>query len=91
MDNRNPALDLMVAGPVHPVGKAYRRCGSGGLQAGESGGIVDHVIGNQNFFSSTGLEVARGGVIETAKDADASEEQNVGPVPESVGWRGLGW
>ena len=78
----------MVTRTVHPVGEADRRRGPSRFQAGESGGIVDHIVGNQNLLPPAGLEIASGGVVETAKDADAGEEQDVRAVPEGVWcWR----
>jgi len=64
----------VMACSMHPVGKTDGSSGSRCFEAGESGGIIDHIVGNQNFLPATRLEVARGGVIEAAEDANAGEQ-----------------
>ena len=80
----DPAFELVVVGAVQQVGEADggQRCGS--FQAGECRGVIDDVVGDQNFFASAGQEVAGGSVVEAAEDGDAGEQQNVGAVPEGV-------
>jgi hypothetical protein len=47
--------------------------------------VVNDIVGDQNFFAAASQKVAGGGVVESAEDRDAREQENVGPVPESVG------
>src|SRR6266481_1230025 len=75
---------------MHPVGETDRRSRSRYFQAGKSGGIVDHIVGDQDFLPPTSLKIAGGRVIEAAKDAYTGEQQGIGPVPEGVGRRNLG-
>ncbi len=85
VDDRDPTLNLVVSNAVHPVGKTDGRDSSRYFQAGKSGGVVDYVVGNQDFFSAASLEVARGGVVKGTEDSDAGEQQDIGSVPKSVG------
>jgi len=91
VDDRNPAFDPVVADPVHPVGKADGGRGPRSFQAGKSRGIVHDVVRNQNLFPPARLEIARGGVVEAAEDADPGEQQHIGPIPEGMGRSRLGF
>ena len=85
MADGDPAFDLVVAKTVHPVGKTYRRDGSSSFQAGKSSGVIDYVVGNQNFISSARLEITGGSVIQASEDTDTGEQKDVRPVPECMG------
>ncbi len=54
------------------------------LQARESRGIIDHVIGEQNLLPAARLKVSRRGVVHAAHHHDSGEEINIFPVPETV-------
>jgi len=89
VDNRYPAFDLVMSSPVHPVGKSDRGDRSSGFQTGKSRRIVHHVVGNQDFFAPASLEISGGSIVQTAKNGDAGEQQDVSPVPKSMGWKWL--
>jgi len=82
--NGEPALHLVMAGTVKNVRNPDRGQGRSRLHRGESRGIVDHVIGQQDFRSSPGLEVAGRGIVEAAENGNTGEKQNVGAVPEGM-------
>jgi len=62
--NRHPALQRVVPGAMQQVRDANRGHGPGRFQAGESRRIVNHIVGQQNLLPSTGLEVARGSIVQ---------------------------
>lgn len=80
----NPAFDLVVIGPMHPVGQPHGRRGGRSLQAGESGGVIHHVIGKQDFFAPARHEIPRGRVVKPAKDGDPGKQQNIRAIPEAM-------
>ena len=89
MCDRNPTLEFVVPDAMHPVGESDRGNSTGGFQSGESSRVIDDIIGEQNLLSSPSLEVASGGVIESAEYGDSGEEHDVGAVPEAMRWSRL--
>ena len=79
-----PAFQLVMAGAVKDVGNANGRRGPSHLEAGKPRGIVNHVVREQDFLPSSGLEVAGGSIVEAAESADAGEKQHIGAVPKAM-------
>lgn len=84
VSNGEPAFEPVVSTAVQQIRDADG-CGcTRGFQADKSCGVIDHVIGNENFFAPPGLHVAGSGIVERAKNHTPRKEQNVGPVPETM-------
>jgi len=63
----NPALQFVMTGAMHPIGKPDG-CGAGrGFYTGEACRVVDHIIWQQYLLTTAGLHVAGGCVIETTE------------------------
>ena len=75
--DRGPAFQAMVMGAVKEVGDADGCNGGGGFDGGESGVIVDNIVGEQRFIAAAAAKVQSGEVIESAGSADGGEEQIV--------------
>src|SRR5271165_1799490 len=100
--DRQPTLELVMAGAMEDIRNAHGSHGCGRFQACESGGIVDHVIGEKNFLSAARLEVASRGIVHAAGEGDSGKKQQIRGVPEGMrresgrgglsGWgRSQGW
>src|ERR1700683_1868 len=76
-----------MSGAVQPVRKADRSGRSRCLHAGKGGRVVHYVGGQQNLGSAPSLKIAGGGIVESAKHRDARKKQDIGAVPETMGWR----
>ena len=84
VDDGGPAFQAMVMRAVKEVGDADGSEGGGGFDGGESGVIVDNVVGKQRFIAAAAAKVQSGEVIESAGSADRCEEKIVFAIPESA-------
>ncbi|SRR6266498_2004813 len=73
-----------MTGAMKNIRDSHRRCGASCFQCCKSRRVVHDVIGQQNFFASTSLEIPRRGVIEPAENRDSGEEKNIRAVPEAM-------
>jgi len=85
--NGEPSFHAVMTGTVKNVGDSHRSRSRGCFQSGEAGGIVHHVVRQENFGSSARLEIACRSIVETAKDAHTGKQQDVGTVPEGMNGR----
>ena len=82
--DRGPALQTMVVGAVKEVGDADGSNGGGSFDGGESGVIVDNVVGEQRFIAAAAAKIQRREVIESARGADGGEEKIVFAIPKRM-------
>src|SRR5690349_1897695 len=73
MRNGEPAFQLVMSGMVQPVGQSDRNACGGCLQGGETGGIIHHLVGQQNLFPPPSLKVSGGSIVKASKRCDAGE------------------
>lgn len=82
--NRHPTLQFVMPGSMKNVRDAHRGRRPRRLQTCERGGVVDHVIGQQNLLPPARLKISRGGIIQSAKHGDAGKQEHVLPIPEAM-------
>ena len=82
--DRGPAFQAMVMGAVKEVGDADGGSGGGSFDGGESGVIVDNVVGQQRLIAAAAAKIQSGEVIESAGSADGGKEQIVFAIPKRM-------
>ena len=84
VEERGPALEFVMIVAVKEVRSPNGDAGRGSFDGGESGVIVDDVVGEEDFLAAAAAHVESGEVVEGARGADAGEEPVVFFVPEAV-------
>ena len=84
MNDRNPALDLVVTGPVENVRCANRGRRARRFDGGKERFVIHDAVAQQNFLDSLASEIPRGRVIESARASHAKKQRCIGSIPEAM-------
>src|SRR5256714_8541178 len=84
MDDGGPALEFVMSGAVKQIGSANGDARASSLDNCERGVIIDRVVGNQGFLTSSPAHVECGKIIQRARRPDACKKPGVAVIPEPM-------
>ena len=84
VDDGRPTFQAMVMVAMKNIREANGGNGGGGFDGGESGVVVDNVVGEQRLIAAAAAKVQCGEVVESAGSADGHKQQIVFSVPERM-------
>ena len=84
MNDGRPMFEAVVMIMVEQIGNTNRRDGPGCFNCGESGMIVNNIIGEQRLIATAAAEIESGSIVQGAGSSHSGEEQIVLAVPEAV-------
>ena len=84
VDDGRPTFQAMVMVAMKNVREANGGSGGGGFDGGESGVVVDNVVGEQRLIAAAAAKVQCGEVVKSAGSADGRKEQIVFSIPERM-------
>ena len=81
---RDPALELVVPGAMHPVRRANRGRGSRKFNRGKGSGVIHGRIVQEPFGAATRAEISRRRPVQSSRRGNSREQPPVLRIPEAV-------